>query len=75
MVIEGETGFLVNEGDIGTMADHMIHLAKSPSVAGAMGHRARKHIVSNFSIEKGISRLWGVLERVIAERRKNNGGS
>lgn len=69
VVIEGETGFLVNEGDVETMADHMTHLAQSPSVAGAMGHRARMHVASNFSLEKGIGRLWGILESAIAERR------
>jgi colanic acid/amylovoran biosynthesis glycosyltransferase len=69
VVIERETGFLVDEGDIGTMADHMIHLAQSPSVAGTMGQQARKHITGNFSLEKGIGRLWTVLENAIASRR------
>ena len=69
VVIERETGFLVDEGDIGTMADHMIQLAQSPSFAGTMGQQARKHIAGNFSLEKGIGRLWTVLENAIASRR------
>jgi glycosyltransferase involved in cell wall biosynthesis len=68
VVIERETGFLVDEGDIGTMADHMIHLAQSPWVAATMGQRAQKHIADNFSLQKGIARLSTVMESAIAGR-------
>jgi glycosyltransferase involved in cell wall biosynthesis len=60
--IEGETGFLVDEGDIEGMAAHMLTLAQDADLAGRMGRRAREHVAANFSMEQHIARLAGVLE-------------
>jgi glycosyltransferase involved in cell wall biosynthesis len=62
VVVEGETGFLVDEGDFEGMAQQMILLAADPKLAGAMGEAARKRIRDEFSMEETISRLWGVID-------------
>jgi glycosyltransferase involved in cell wall biosynthesis len=62
VVIEGETGFLVDEGDIEGMAAHMLTLARDADLAGRMGRRAREHVAANFSMEQHIARLAEVLE-------------
>jgi glycosyltransferase involved in cell wall biosynthesis len=61
VVLEGKTGFLVDEGDVDRMADHMIALAENPSLAGALGAKARQHIASNFALMQNIDRLWNIL--------------
>lgn len=65
VVIHGETGFLVEEGDINGMAEYMIKLAQNPLLAGKMGRQARERIYSKFSMEKSISNLWNIIESEI----------
>lgn len=62
-VIEGETGFLVDERDVEGMARHMVDLARDPALAGRLGAAAREHIAAEFSMEKSI----GVLRDILAE--------
>ena len=65
VVIENETGLLVDERDIDGMADHMIRLANDPELAGCLGEAARKRIYSMFSLEKSINNLWDIISEVI----------
>jgi glycosyltransferase involved in cell wall biosynthesis len=63
VVVEGETGFLVEERHVGEMADRMLTLASSPTLAAHMGERARARIVARFSQKKRLGRLWSAIER------------
>ena len=65
VVVDGETGFLVDEGDIDGMADRMLELAQDPELAAYMGRRARERICAEFSIEKSIGRLWEIIKSAI----------
>jgi colanic acid/amylovoran biosynthesis glycosyltransferase len=67
VVIHGETGFLVAEGDTDSMAKHMISLGRDPVLAARMGRRAREHVVAHFSMEGSVATLWAVLEKVVAQ--------
>lgn len=62
MVIEGETGFLVDEGDVEGMAKHMLHIAEDPALAARLGQASRKRIEEHFSLAGTISALWEVIE-------------
>ena len=64
VVIEGETGFLVDETDIENMAHYMVRLAKDPTLAAQLGQQAREHISVNYSMEKSIAGLWQILNDV-----------
>src|SRR5438132_11133450 len=44
VIIEGRTGFLVEERDVPTMASYMIEMAKSPDNARQLGINARAHV-------------------------------
>jgi colanic acid/amylovoran biosynthesis glycosyltransferase len=68
VVVEGETGFLVDEGDASGMADRMIQLAERPELARIMGNAARKHIQASFSKQQRISTLWNIIESCITQR-------
>jgi glycosyltransferase involved in cell wall biosynthesis len=65
VVIEGVTGFLVDEHDAISMAQHMIRLAQEPELAGEMGRAARAHIQKDFSKEQRIRCLWSIIESCI----------
>jgi len=62
MVIEGETGLLVDEGDVEGMARHMLRVAQDPALAARLGKAASKRIEDHFSLEGTISALWEVIE-------------
>ncbi|MCT7980526.1 glycosyltransferase [Laspinema olomoucense] len=67
VVIDGETGFLVEEADIDAMADCMVRLVEEPELASQLGKAARERICINFSIEKSIENLWQIIEKSIQE--------
>jgi glycosyltransferase involved in cell wall biosynthesis len=60
-VIDGTSGFLVEEGDVEAMAEHMLRLVRDPGLAATLGAAGRRHIVDNYSAEKSLSRLRAVL--------------
>ena len=61
VVIEEETGLLVDERDVEGMATHMMQLAQDPGLAGRMGNAARKRVAMEFSMETSIERLWRII--------------
>ncbi len=63
VVIEGETGLLVDEGDVAGMAAHMLSLAQNPELAGQLGRRARAHIAAHFSMEQYLASVQAALHR------------
>jgi colanic acid/amylovoran biosynthesis glycosyltransferase len=71
-VIHGETGYLVEEGDVEKMAEYMITLATDPNLASSLGKRAREHICSNFTVEKNIEQLWQIISSSIRLRFSKN---
>ncbi|TWT55861.1 glycosyltransferase [Allorhodopirellula solitaria] len=68
VVVDGETGLLVDEGDIDGMAAHMQSLAQSADLAGKLGRKAAAHIANCYTMEHSINRLERILEAA-AERR------
>jgi glycosyltransferase involved in cell wall biosynthesis len=66
VVVDGETGFLVDEGDIDAMADRLIRLAMDPALAASLGDRARQRIITHFSLSDSIQRLACLLDNAIS---------
>lgn len=65
-VLDGETGFLVDEHDVKAMSDAMVTLAEDPEKAEELGTNARKRIVSEFGQERQLLRLAQILEEAAA---------
>jgi glycosyltransferase involved in cell wall biosynthesis len=65
VVIEGQTGLLVDERDVAGMAEKMLCLARHPELAGLLGHAARDRVAGHFSIDRSIARLWWILQSSI----------
>jgi len=70
VVIDGETGLLVDEGDVEGMAERMLRLANDPALATRLGRAARQRICNEFSMEKSIASLWCIIESAIQECQK-----
>jgi glycosyltransferase involved in cell wall biosynthesis len=61
-VIHGESGFLVEEGDVEGMANFMYLLATDARLAGQMGQRGRQHMEENYTMEKRIQYLKTIIQ-------------
>jgi glycosyltransferase involved in cell wall biosynthesis len=65
VVVNGETGFLVDEGDVEGMAERMLQLGRDVPLAARLGRAAREWICAEFSMEKSIDILWRIIEATI----------
>jgi len=70
VVVEGATGFLVDERDIEGMASHMLTLAQNPNLAAKMGQAARLRIIDHFSMQRSINRAWEIIESCVKRPRE-----
>lgn len=75
VVVHGETGFLVPEGDVDRMAHFMTVLANDAALADRLGQEARTYITAHFTRQASIARLWSVIERAIAQAIPNPNGA
>jgi glycosyltransferase involved in cell wall biosynthesis len=66
MVLDGETGFLVEERDVDGMARHMARLVREPALAAELGRAGRQRMRQNFSIDARIARLWEIVQAAAA---------
>ena len=66
VVVEGETGLLVEEGDVSGMAAHLTALARDPELAGRMGRAARRRVEEHFTMERSLAGLWSIIESCAA---------
>lgn len=75
VVIDGETGFVVEEKDVAGMAERMLQLANDPELASRLGLAARKRISTEFTMAKSITNLYEILcmaSKRHADRRSNH---
>lgn len=61
MVVQNETGFLVNAGDAAALADTMEKLISDRSLAQRLGHAGYERAQSLFSIEKNARELCALI--------------
>lgn len=64
VIVEGETGFLVDERDVRGMAEHMVKLVEQHESAAELGSANRQRIEQYFDMESSISRLASILQGV-----------
>jgi glycosyltransferase involved in cell wall biosynthesis len=67
VVVEGETGFLVDERDVEGMARHMERLVIDPALAAELGRAGRRRVETQFSMDSSISGLWDVIRASTAD--------
>lgn len=71
VVLDGETGLLVDEGDVDGMAAAMIRLARDPVLAGQLGRAARARVTTEFSTERSVGVLEGIIRDAVIGNRAN----
>jgi glycosyltransferase involved in cell wall biosynthesis len=67
-VIDGKTGFVVPEKDIGALAERMARLLRQPEMARHMGLQARAHVEAHFDIKKQSAKLETIYDDVIERK-------
>jgi len=66
IVVDGETGLLVEPGDNAAIGDAMIKLGKNIGLANRMGQAGYNHVLADFTWEKVVDKLIAEVE----ERRR-----
>jgi glycosyltransferase involved in cell wall biosynthesis len=72
VVVDGETGFLVDERDTDAMAARMISLLHEAELARRLGEAARRRTQSRFSTQQSDGRLWAVIQSLLSTARTNH---
>ena len=65
VVVDGKTGFLVNEGDVRGMADMIERVAQAPPLATTLGKAGRSRVLDSFTMERSIGRLWEIIQLAV----------
>ena len=66
MVHDGETGFLVDVGDVDGLADALLRLLRDPSLRARMGQSGRKFALENYHADTVAKRTYEVYQSVVA---------
>ncbi|HEX9048431.1 MAG TPA: glycosyltransferase family 4 protein [Verrucomicrobiae bacterium] len=66
---EGETGFIIRTGDIGTAAERLRQLAAEPALRDSFGRRGREFVEQNFSVEKMVADQYTIYQKLAAQRK------
>ncbi|MHB1557208.1 MAG: glycosyltransferase [Isosphaeraceae bacterium] len=66
VVLDGRTGFLVDEHDVAAMGERIARLALDPALRAEMGNAGQTHVAREFSLERETANLIGILERAAA---------
>jgi glycosyltransferase involved in cell wall biosynthesis len=68
VIIENETGLLVDELDISGMADRMIAILEDKNLAKKIGENARVHVKSNYSMRHHIGAINTAIDKTVINR-------
>lgn len=69
MVSDGETGFLVEVGDIDGLADALLRLLRDPPLRARMGQSGRKFAVENYHANTVAKHTYDVYRKIAATGR------
>ena len=61
VIVDGENGFLVNEGDIDATVEAVLKLLNNPDLATGMGYANCQKVKENFTLNKHIDEVWSVI--------------
>ena len=68
-VIEGVTGYLVDESDWQGMGEYMIKLLNDAELAGKMGQAGRRHIIEHYDVRKQMEKIQEILELTVEQNK------
>lgn len=62
VIVDGATGFLVNQGDIAELSSRIVYLLTDTSARHAMGQQALRRVQERFSFEQFACRLESLID-------------
>lgn len=65
VIIDGQTGFLVEQHDVDAMAQKMLQILENKSFAQQMGKKGKERIKANFSQERHMGVIDQLIKKVI----------
>jgi colanic acid/amylovoran biosynthesis glycosyltransferase len=68
VVVDGETGFIVDEGDADGMSARMLQLAREPALAGKMGRAARRRAEIYYTLDRHLNQLAKMIESGVNQK-------
>jgi colanic acid/amylovoran biosynthesis glycosyltransferase len=73
-VIDGENGFLVNEGDYEALAERILYMIEHPEIWAKLGRFGRLYVEKNYNSKVLIERQVSIYERLIKLAVNNKTG-
>lgn len=70
-IVDGETGYLVEEYDIGQMASRIVELANNAALRKRVGQAARASVVETYAPERVNARLRAHLDAFLAKNKRS----
>ena len=71
LVENGICGFVVDQGDVETLARHLCQLIAIPELRTSMGIAARNIVKTNFDVDKLNDRLVGLFEHILSNTQQS----
>ncbi|WP_324721944.1 glycosyltransferase [Salinimicrobium sp. HB62] len=65
IIIHGETGLLVEEHDVKSMAENLKRVLRDRSIARELGEKGKQNIIENYTIGRHISVLDGLIQKAV----------
>ena len=66
--VEGKTGFLIRPGDLESLSERLVQLARDRALRVCLGQQGQAHVKERFSVEGMIGQLEGLYWRLARER-------
>lgn len=67
VVLDGKTGYLVEEGDTQGMADKIVELARHPQQWKTFGVSGRKHVEETFTLDRQLEQTVALYRQILAK--------
>jgi glycosyltransferase involved in cell wall biosynthesis len=66
--LDGQTGFLIQAGDLKNLAEKIIRLANDSALREKLGRRGQDFVCENFAVEKMVDNIYNLYLKLAAER-------
>lgn len=71
VIINGETGFLLPQGDVQAVADTIAKLLKDPKLRQEVGQNARSHALEHFAPHENANKVYDIYCSVIRKEKSS----
>jgi glycosyltransferase involved in cell wall biosynthesis len=68
--LEGKTGFLVRTGEIQTVANRLLDLAKDPALRQRLGRAGQDFVKQEFPVEGMVEKIYQLYRRLLGEKSR-----